>query len=138
MKASEIFAIDSLAVKAIFEDLESGNIDAFFEHVSEDVLWTVEGTHPLAGRYTSKSLVRERTFHRLASALVNPPKFHVHNILVSGPWAVVELTCEAVARNGLPFENQVCCLARFCGESIAEVRVYSDSAPIQRLLDGAS
>ncbi len=38
---------------------------AFFERVAEDVDWTVEGTHPLAGRYTSKQVFVESTFGRL-------------------------------------------------------------------------
>src|SRR5580692_9172370 len=38
-------------VREIFKDLESGDGKGFFDHVSGDVDWIVEGTHPLAGHY---------------------------------------------------------------------------------------
>ncbi len=34
-----------------FRGLENGDGDAFFEHVADDVDWTVMGTHPLSGHY---------------------------------------------------------------------------------------
>jgi ketosteroid isomerase-like protein len=135
MQALEIPAIDFLAVKSIFAPLEDGNADEFFAHVADDVVWTVEGTHPLAGRYLSKESFREHTFDRLAKSLPDGPHLRVDNILVSGPWAVVELTSHAVGRNGMPFENHYCWLTRFCGETIVEVRAYLDSALVQKLID---
>lgn len=135
MQALEIPAIDYLPVKAIFSHLESGDLDEFFSHVSDDVVWTVEGTHPLAGRYISKDAFRERTFDRLARSLPDGPKLVVNNVLVSGPWAVVEMSSHAVAKNGMPFENNYCWITRFCGEKIVEVRAYLDSALVQRLID---
>ncbi len=48
-------SIDEAAVRRIFSHLESGAGDAFFAHVADDVDWTVQGTHPLAGRYRTKT-----------------------------------------------------------------------------------
>ena len=42
-------------VKKIFKELEHGDGAGFFEHVDDKVDWIVEGTHPLAGHYKSKS-----------------------------------------------------------------------------------
>jgi len=41
-------------VHEIFRNLESGDGKGFFDHVTDDVDWIVEGTHPLAGHYHSK------------------------------------------------------------------------------------
>ena len=41
-------------VSKIFTGLLTGDGRAFFEHVADDVDWTVMGTHPLAGHYCSK------------------------------------------------------------------------------------
>ena len=38
-------------VRTIFKGLENGDGASFFEHVADDVDWTVMGTHPLAGAY---------------------------------------------------------------------------------------
>jgi len=135
MKTLEISAIDYLDVKTIFAHLEAGDPDEFFEHVAEDVLWIVEGTHPLAGRYMTKDSLREHTFDRLSKSLRDGLKLQVDNIMVSGPWAIVELSSHAVAKNGMPFENNYCWLARFCGETIVEVRAYLDTALVQKLID---
>ena len=50
-------------VKSLFANLEDGKSSAFFEHVADDVNWTVMGTHPLAGTYHTKAdfLARTRT-----------------------------------------------------------------------------
>jgi hypothetical protein len=37
-----------------FKNLETGDKHQFFMHVSYDVDWIVEGTHPLAGHFHSK------------------------------------------------------------------------------------
>ena len=42
-------------VRTIFKGLEHGDGASFFEHVDDKVDWIVEGTHPLAGHYKSKS-----------------------------------------------------------------------------------
>jgi ketosteroid isomerase-like protein len=41
--------ITSDRVREIFKGLEYGDGAAFFEHVADNVDWTVMGTHPLAG-----------------------------------------------------------------------------------------
>src|SRR6267378_2108310 len=42
----------------------------FWDRVADDVDWTVEGTHPLAGRYHNKAQFIEATFTRLARQAV--------------------------------------------------------------------
>ena len=42
-------------VRKVFSPLESrGGSAEFLKHVSEDVDWTIKGTHPLAGHYFSR------------------------------------------------------------------------------------
>jgi ketosteroid isomerase-like protein len=60
--------ISAETAREIFSKLEQDNGDAFFDHVAEDVDWTVMGTHPLAGRYRSKAEFRAATFERRAAA----------------------------------------------------------------------
>ncbi len=122
-------------VKRIFSYLESGDGERFFEQVANDVDWTVEGTHPLAGHYKSKQEFQGHTFERLNRILPGGPQLHVEQVLTDGDWAVVELRSKAVARNGLRFDNRYCWVVRFEDETIVEVRAYLDSALVQRLID---
>lgn len=122
-------------IREIFKKLESGDGAAFFTHVAEDVDWIVEGTHPLAGHYRSKSDFLAHTFQKLAKVLPQGTQLHVTNVLVSGDWAIVELASLATAKNGLRFDNKYCWVIRFAGGKIVEVRAYLDSAMVQRLFD---
>jgi ketosteroid isomerase-like protein len=128
-------AITNEAVRRIFAHLESGSGEQFFQHVADDVDWTVEGTHPLAGRYRSKQDFVAHTFARLNRILPGGTQLHVQNILTEGGWAVVELRSHATARNGMRFDNRYCWVIRFDGETIVEVRAYLDSALVQKLID---
>lgn len=122
-------------VRRIFTHLESGSGEKFFEHVAENVDWTVQGTHPLAGRYRSKADFLAHTFARLNRILPGGTQLHVQNLLIDGDWAVAELRSHAMAATGMRFDNRYCWVMRFEGESIVEVRAYLDSALVQKLID---
>jgi uncharacterized protein len=122
-------------VKLIFAYLESGSGKRFFEHVADNVDWIVEGTHPLAGHYKSKQEFQSHTFERLNRILPSGPELHVEHVLTDRDWAVVEMRSNAVARNGMRFDNRYCWVLRFADEKIVEVRAYLDSALVQRLID---
>jgi ketosteroid isomerase-like protein len=120
-------------VHDIFANLETAHEAVFFSYVADDVDWIVEGTHPLAGHYHSKSDFLAHTFEKLGKVLPLGTQLRVEHSLVSGDWAVVELHSLATAKNGLRFDNRYCWLCRFSGEKIVEVRAYLDSALVTRL-----
>ena len=122
-------------VRQIFAHLEAGAGDKFFDHVADDVDWTVEGTHPLAGHYTSKQDFIAHTFARLNRILPGGTQLHVQGILIDGDRAAVELRSLATAKNGMRFDNRYCWVLRFDGRKIVEVRAYLDSALVQKLID---
>ena len=122
-------------VRTLFANLENGRTDAFFDHVAEDVNWTVMGTHPLAGTYHTKDDFLAHTFVRLNKLLKEGVVLRVNNILVDGETAVVELQSLSTALNGKPFNNRYCWIARFSNGPIVEVRAYLDSALVQQLID---
>ncbi len=122
-------------VKNFFANLENGKSDAFFEHVADDVNWTVMGTHPLAGTYHTKADFLAHTFARLNKILKEGVVLRVTNILVDGDSAAVEMESLSTALNGKPFDNRYCWIVHFSNETIVEVRAYLDSALVQRLID---
>ncbi len=90
-------------ITSIFKNMESGNYGAMFERVSPNVDWTVMGTHPLAGRYTTREDFSNQTFGRLAKIMKEPGiKLMVRNVIGGGEqaWAVVELVAKAECKNG--------------------------------------
>src|SRR5215831_7757745 len=92
-------------INRLFENLSTGNESAFFDNVADDVHWTVMVTHPLAGVYKSKQDFLKKTFERLHKVLKGGVVLKVDHTLVSGNFAVVEMTQTSTALNGKPFPN---------------------------------
>lgn len=119
--------MDKEAIRALFSHLEHGDGAGFFEKVSDQVDWTVMGTHPLAGRYTSKQAFLSATFVKLDHVLPNGTQLKVEHIYQDGDWATVELRSMATASDGMRFDNRYCWVCRFSNNRIVEVRAYLDS-----------
>ena len=128
-------AITSDRVREIFKGLENGDGAAFFEHVSDNVDWIVEGTHPLAAHYLSKTAFIEGTFAKLAQVLPQGAQLHVEDLIVKDDEAVVELHSLATAKNGMRFDNHYCWIVYFRHKMIVRVRAYLDSAMVVRLFE---
>jgi ketosteroid isomerase-like protein len=122
-------------VRKIFKELEQGDGAGFFEHVDDKVDWIVEGTHPLAGHYKSKSDFLAGTFAKLGKVLPNGAQLVVEHLLVKDDQAVVELHSLATAKNGMRFDNRYCWVLHFDGNTIDRVRAYLDSTMVARLFE---
>ena len=128
-------AIAPERVRDIFRGLEAGDGAAFFEHVADNVDWTVMGTHPLAGHYLSKQAFIAGTFAKLGQVLPRGAQLQLEHLLVQGDEAVVELHSLATAKNGMRFDNRYCWLVYFQDGVIVRVRAYLDSAMVARLFE---
>ena len=122
-------------VRSVFKGLESGDGASFFKHVADDVDWTVEGTHPLAGHYKSKADFIAGTFDKLEKVLPGGAQLVVENLVVKDDQAVVELHSLATAKNGMRFDNRYCWVNHFDGDVIDRVRAYLDSAMVAELFN---
>ncbi|EXJ78124.1 hypothetical protein A1O3_09285 [Capronia epimyces CBS 606.96] len=127
-------------IYSIFNSLQGlqPNYTAFFEHVAENVDWTIQGTHPLAGRYQNKTVL-ESTFKRITSTAVSGTSFAVSIIHIVGggleQWSVQELEVKGVCQSGLVFDNRYAWVTRWGpGRIIVEARAYLDSALVATAL----
>ncbi len=90
----------------IFEHLTgvTANYTAFFQKVANNVNWTIEGTHPLAGQYNNK-LVLEVAFARIAAtgAKATPLLLSLTNVIGGGneEWSVQELEVRGICTSGM-------------------------------------
>ena len=131
----KIMSVSKEYVENLFKYLRSGENNKFFEHVADDVLWTVMGTHPLAGVYKSKEDFIINTFQRLNKLLKEGVLLEVNNIVVQNDMGIVEMRSLSTALNNKPFNNTYCWVCRFENDIIVEVRAYLDSALVQRLIN---
>jgi uncharacterized protein len=78
----------------------------FWDRVADDVDWTVEGTHPLAGHYHDKAQFIEATFARLAGqAVPGGVKLEVTHLYVDGDATIAELHSTSKTKEGADFAN---------------------------------
>jgi uncharacterized protein len=127
-------------ITELFAPLAVGDFSTFYNNVvADNVDWTVLGTHPLAGRYTSKADFLGRSVATMGKALDGPMLLHVKQVTGGGgsEWAVVELELAkgTRCRNGMAYENQYAWVTRWEGEMIVEVRVYLDSNLLNQALE---
>lgn len=121
-------------VRDLFGNLETGNREAFFAAMSDDVEVTIMGTHTLAATYSGK-----QNFLTKAHGRINrirkpdvPLKITVKNVLIAGDHAIVEMYSISRAQNDKPIENTYCWICRFSGGKIVEVRAYTDTAAMEK------
>ncbi|KAK9831822.1 hypothetical protein WJX74_010793 [Apatococcus lobatus] len=130
--------LDPQEVNRVFALLEQGTSGTFWKYVDENVDWTVKGTHPLAGHYTSLKDFRHNTFDRIHRAVQGGNvRVNVKNIVIAGNWVTAELLSDAIALKGWRFANAYCWVTRWQNGKIVEVHAYVDSALTTRLIDEA-
>jgi ketosteroid isomerase-like protein len=112
----------------LFRNLQSpATQPQFWARVADDVDWTVEGTHALAGRYRSKQEFIDATFSRLHGVLQGGVKLDVEHLYIDGDTTIAELLSTSTTNEGAQFDNRYCWVCRFDGDTIVEVRAYLDS-----------
>jgi ketosteroid isomerase-like protein len=120
-------------LQRLFTEYERGDLGPLFDHVADDVRWTVMGTHPLAGDYRSKEDFRNATYERLDGVLAGPIECRLTRVLADGEIGVVEWRGHATSVIGDPFDNVYCWIMRVRDERIVEVTAYVDSALVAAL-----
>jgi uncharacterized protein len=109
-------------------------VSAFFERVADDVDWTVEGTHPIAGHWTDKKTFVADTFDRLRPLMRDPIRLELRHLYLDGDTVVVELQAMSTTLDGSPYDYVLCWICRFDsaapGAVIVEVRAHLDSAMV--------
>lgn len=121
-------------LKVIFSHLEKGDYKHFWECFSDDVMWIVEGTHPLAGKYKSLNEFRKSTFDRLHDVLATPIKYKVRDILANGSKGAVTLDGDSTTQDGAPFHSRYCWIVTLApNDKINRVEEFLDTQAIADL-----
>ena len=79
-------------IAELFAPLAIGDAATFYGNILDDnVDWTVMGTHPSAGRYSSIAEFLDRSIATIGKALDRPMCLKVRQVIGGGesPWAVV-------------------------------------------------
>ncbi|GAW18893.1 hypothetical protein ANO14919_083760 [Xylariales sp. No.14919] len=112
----------------IFQRLQDGDAKTLYDsYVTDDVHWTVMGTHALSGVYETKQAFLSQPTLRI-SVMIVPIKLNITKIIRGGAedWAVVKMVADARLKNGKPYNNVYSWSTRWKDGKIVEVHAYSD------------
>ncbi|ETI26918.1 hypothetical protein G647_10017 [Cladophialophora carrionii CBS 160.54] len=131
-------------VESLFTAVALDNFGASFAAaLSDDLVWTVTGSSPIAGTYDGKQTYVDRVLTPLRDVLVTLPVPIVEHIFADGDWAVVNWRSEGVyGKNGANYDMQYAWLMRTevdgdDGErKIVEVTGFYDSVKVMAVFEG--
>lgn len=128
-------AVTRTTLENVFSSIsESGLGEAFQDTLADDLVFTVTGTSPLSGTYTSKSEYLKNVLEPLHEQLDTALRPTLEQILVDGQWGTVRFRTEGVyGRNGADFSMQYCWLIRVIDYRIKEVVGFYDTNKMIRL-----
>jgi uncharacterized protein len=116
------------AVREAFGHWEQGNSQPFFALVADDVQWTVIGTTPVSGTYTSKQAFTDGAVGGLTKRLKGPIMATIRNVLADGDHVVLQWEGNTSSRStGAPYQQTYCWVLRFGDGQIREVTAYLDT-----------
>jgi uncharacterized protein len=135
---NHITMVSEAFIRAEFAPWETENPIPFFEKLPDNVSWTVSGSfNQLAGHYDNKNEVLA-VFGRLMSNFAKPPTCKITNVLPSGDYAVVEMTTHGVSNGGKNYDQMLCWVCRYEGDTCVKVTIYVDTAAEIRLFEESS
>ena len=105
----------------------------FSDSLSDSLVWTVTGSSPLSGRYTSKQSYIDGVLSKLREKVDLPTaRPTIDRILVDGQWAsVVFHTTGVTAVNGSDFSMTYCWIMKVEATKITEVIGFYDQKKLE-------
>lgn len=122
------------AVTAAFDHWAAGGTGFFDEMLAPDVVWTIEGSAPSAGKYTGREDFVERAVRPFASRLSVPVRPVAKQVWADGDHVVIHWQGEGTARDGVPYRNSYAWIFRIEDEKAVEVTAFLDLAPYEDVL----
>lgn len=135
-------------VESLFTAVALDNFGtSFAAALSDDLVWTVTGSSPIAGRYEGKQVYIDKVLTPLRDVLVTLPVPIVEHIFADGDWATVNWRSEGVyGKNGANYDMQYAWLMRTAvqdesdgssgARKIVEVVGFYDSVKVTAVFEG--
>jgi len=122
------------AVVAAFDHWAAGGTGFFDTMLSPDVVWTIEGSTPSAGKYTGRKDFVDRAVRPFASRLSTPVRPVAKKAWADGDHVIIHWQGEGMARDGVPYRNSYSWIFRIEDGKAVEVTAFLDLAPYEDVL----
>jgi ketosteroid isomerase-like protein len=125
---------NKVLVRSWFDEWLKGNSAPLFDHIADDVVWSVPGTFPGSGTYRSKQEFFEKSARPVAERLNGPSRpASVTNIYADGDAVIVEWLGTATTKSGKEYDNTYCWVMHLEGGIVRKVVSYIDTALVAEL-----
>lgn len=121
-------------ITAAFASWAGGGNTFFNDVLTEDVVWTIEGSGPSAGVFRSRADFIERAVRPFAIRLANPVRPTAYKVWAEGEHVIVHWEGSGMARDGQPYANRYAWIFRMQGGKAVEVNAFLDLAPYDDVL----
>lgn len=121
-------------VRQAFEKWQGG-ANIFAGLIAPDVRWTIHGSGPVAGTYTSLQDFTERASAPLISRLATPLVPVVHDIWAVRDFVIIRFDASATTTSGAPYANRFVWIFRMKGGVVTEAEAFLDLAAYQEVVD---
>jgi ketosteroid isomerase-like protein len=121
-------------VSDAFARWAAGGTTFFRDVLTDDVVWTIEGSGPSAGVYRGMPDFIDRAVQPFVSRLSSPVRPTAYRIWADGEHVIVNWQGSATARDGQPYANRYAWIFRMHEGKAVEVTAFLDLAPYDDVL----
>lgn len=114
-------------VKSFFSAGNSGDMDACFGLISDDIKWTSVGTTSLSGTYVGKEELMQKLLGPLFGQLKAGIHMRIIQLIAEGDQVVAYTSGTAETLDGRPYNNTYCWIVRVVDGKLAEVTEFGDT-----------
>jgi ketosteroid isomerase-like protein len=130
---SSVAVTNTRLVREAFDAWAAGT-GSVFDLLHEDLVWTVAGTSPVSGTYTSRADFLARAVQPINARLATPITPQVQHVVAEGDAVVVVWDGTATAHDGRPYRNSYAWHMVLDGGRILRVVAFLDTWALQALM----
>lgn len=127
-------AANEARVRAAFDAWREGN-GGVFDLLADDAQWTVAGSSPVSGVYTSKQDFLDRAVTPILARLATPIVPEVQHVVAQGDAVVVVWRGTARAHDGSAYTNHYAWHMELEDDRIVRVVAFLDTWALQALME---
>lgn len=121
-------------VRSAFEDWRQGR-GSVFDLLHDDVTWTVAGTSPVSGTYTSRQDFMDLAVAPINAQLATPLSPDVQHVVAHGDAVVVIWEGRATAQAGFEYTNHYAWHMQLRDGKVVRVIAFLDTWALQALME---
>lgn len=114
---------------------QSGNPEAFYQILDENVNWTVIGTTEVSGTYTSRQDFIDGAVKKIGKRIDGQVTPEIVDIVTEGDRLVFRWDGSGKMADGTPYRNRYSWAMTFKDGKVVEGTAYLDTALVDRLME---